>query len=356
MRIVRIMCILLVNETEAITETIYSSLYQFYLLFFSPLVNKMGHILRLADEFKVEGVHDFCSKMLRDLPKSKENAVKVFFLSTQTVMAREDDRLESVRLQCKTIVKDMDLVNIQGSGVFKKLNKEACESLLVERIGRLETHITEVYPQFVGLAEYCLHLGLKCSPSGLVKCPEHFINPKVNVGLPERIVSCSHCKKMIDQLVQLSLESEGDEHVYGGDHHFNADLISIVKNFTTVMRSLQRRTSLGYAENLGIAGTAPFEATTHAATVLCESKATTETVKSGGVGVNFGKSAYDFSKALGSVAPAPFEGKTHCGTLIFGGAGKQTSGKSSRSIFNGAGLVQETNSAPKFVFGVQKMK
>ena len=250
------MCILLVNETEAITETIYSSAHQLF-CFFSPQVNKMSHILKLADEYKVEGVHDFCSKMLRDLPKSKENAVKIFFLSTQTVMAREDDRLESVRLQCKAIVKDMDLVDIQGSGVFKKLNKEACESLLVERIGRLESHITEVYPQFVGLAEYCLHLGLKCSPSGLVKCPEHFINPKVNTTLPERIVSCSHCKKMIDQLVQMSLESEGHEHVYGGEHHFNSDLISIVKNFTTVMQSLQRKTSLSVFQPNFSFGTAP---------------------------------------------------------------------------------------------------
>ena len=324
-----------------------------YVFFFSPLVNKMGHILKLADEYKVEGVHDFCSKMLRDLPKSEVNAVKVFFLSTQTPMAREDDRLEPVRSQCKTIVKDMDLVDIQGSGVFKKLNKEACESLLVERIKGLETHVTQVYPQFVGLAEYCLHLGLKCSLPGLVKCPEHFINPKVNTALPERIVSCLHCKKMIDRLVKLSLESEGHEHVYGGEHHFNSDLVSIVKNFTTVMRSLQRKTNLGYAENLGITGTAPFEASTHAATPLCESKATTETVKSGGVGVNFG--TFDFSKSLGSVAPAPFEGKTHCETLIFGGAGQQTSGISSGSIFNG-GLVPETNSASKITFGQRKLR
>ena len=248
----------LVNETEAITETMYSSFHQYilYIFFFSPLVDKMGHILKLADEYKVEGVHDFCSKMLRDLPKSEDNAVKVFFLSTQTLMAREDDRLEPVRSQCKTIVKDMDLVDIQGSGVLKKLNKDACESLLVERIKGLETHVTQVYPQFVGLAEYCLHLGLKCSLPGLVKCPEHFINLKVNTALPERIISCSHCKKMIDKLVQLSFESEGHEHVYGGEHHFNSDLISMLKNFTTVMRSLQRKTSLGFTtESLRTFGT-----------------------------------------------------------------------------------------------------
>ena len=245
----------------------------------------MGHILRLADEYKVEGVHDFCSKALRDLHKSKDNAVKVFFLSTQTVMAREDDRLESARLQCKTIVKDMDLVDIQGSGVFKSLNKEACESLLVERIGRLETHMTQVYPQFVGLAEYCLYLGLKCSLPGLVECPEHFIDQKVNTALPERIVNCSHCKKMIDQLVQLSLEFEGHEHVYGGDHHFGYDLMSIVKNFTTVMQSLQRKTSIGAAQTLGIAGSALFEPKTHAATPLCESKASAETLMVDSVGV-----------------------------------------------------------------------
>ena len=151
----------------------------------------------------------------------------------------------------------MDLVDIQGSGVLKKLNKDACESLLVERIKGLETHVTQVYPQFVGLAEYCLHLGLKCSLPGLVKCPEHFINPKVNTALPERIVSCSHCKKMIDKLVQLSLESEGHGHVYGGDHHFNSDLISIVKNFTTVMRSLRRKTNLSVFQPNFSFGTAP---------------------------------------------------------------------------------------------------
>ena len=324
----------LVNETEAITETMYSSFHQYilYIFFFSPLVDKMGHILKLADEYKVEGVHDFCSKMLRDLPKSEDNAMKVFFLSTQTLMAREDDRLEPVRSQCKTIVKDMDLVDIQGSGVLKKLNKDACESLLVERIKGLETHVTQVYPQFVGLAEYCLHLGLECSLPGLVKCPEHFINPKVDTALPERIVSCSHCRKMIEKLVQLSLESEGHEHVYGGEHHFNSDLITIVKNFTTVMRSLQRKTSLGAAQNLLVAGTSPFEAETHATSPVCDSKAFPETVKSGSVGFLppaatpgiqalsspiVGNEAYQPSDfQFGSVAPGP--PTTHVGTSLTG--------------------------------------
>ena len=278
----------------------------------------MGHILRLADEYKVEGVHDFCSKTLRDLPKSKDNAVKVFFLSTQTVMAREDDRLESARLQCKTIVKDMDLVDIQGSGDFKNLNKEACESLLAERILRLETHITQVYPQFIGLAEYCLYLGLKCSLPGLVKCPEHFINPKVTTALPERIASCSFCKKMIHNLVQLSLDFGG--HVYGGEHHFNSDLISIVKNFTTVMQRLQRKTSLGHGINLGIAGTAPFEAKTHAATPLCESKASTETaIGSVGVQTTAATSRFLFGSAKGSESTGLFGNKT---TFVSAGSAK----------------------------------
>ena len=289
----------------------------------------MGHILTLADEYKVEGVHDFCSKMLRDLPKSKENAVRIFFLSTQTVMAREDDRLESVRLQCKAIVKDMDLVDIQGSGVFKKLNKEACQSLLVERIGRLETHITEVYPQFVGLAEYCLHLALKCSLPGLVKCPEHFINPKVNISLPKRIVRCSHCNNMIGQLVKLSLDSEGHEHVYGGEHHFNSDLITSMKNLKRIMRSLEQTTSLGDAKNRGIAATASLEANTRVVTPLCESKASTETIVSN-VGAQtpaatqaFGaftsptvdSQASEFSKGLGGASLFEYPASTKKATL-----------------------------------------
>lgn len=97
---------------------------------------------------------------------------------------------------------------------------------------------------------------------------------------------------------------------------------------------MQRKTSLGTAQNLVIAGTAPLEAKTHTTTPLCESKACTETVKSGSVGLQtpaatpdigafpspiVANQAYEFSKfQFRSASPAPFEAKTHVGTSLFG--------------------------------------
>ena len=67
----------------------------------------------------------------------------------------------------------MELVDIQGSSDFKNLNGEASVSLLGDRIGRLETFISQIYPQFIGLIEYSLCLGLLKIPD-LKRCPVHF--------------------------------------------------------------------------------------------------------------------------------------------------------------------------------------
>ena len=47
-------------------------------------VDKMGHLLKLADEYDVQGVLDLCIKCLQDVPKSEGNVVKIFYLATDT--------------------------------------------------------------------------------------------------------------------------------------------------------------------------------------------------------------------------------------------------------------------------------
>lgn len=222
-------------------------------------VNKMSHILRLADEYQAEGVHDCCGKALRDLSKSKENVVQIFSLATQTATARGDSRLDNVRFQCRQIVKDMELGDIQGSSGLKNLNAEASVSLLGDRIGRLETFVRQIYPQFIGLVEYSLCLGLLKFP-GFERCRVHFgpdcipgwkqvQSVEVNTGLPERIDECSVCRQMILEMVELShrlslppetphLALEPQGHVYGREYHFDSDVIPIVNDFKKVMCSL----------------------------------------------------------------------------------------------------------------------
>ena len=247
---------------------------------FFPSVNKMSHILRLADEYQADGVHDLCGKALRDVPKSQSNALEIFLLTTQTATAREDERLDLVRSQCKGIVKNMDLVTIRGSSDFQNLDRDACESLLGERIVRLETFVSQIYPQFIGLIEYCLHLGLECALPGLTCCPVHFPGGthKVNTGLPRRIGDCSVCKQMIKQMVNSSRTSRkskvpyaapkirsgfggmrdestpdaSQEHVYGGDHRFDGEVISIVNDFTQIRsyKHLKGTKAPGFGENI----------------------------------------------------------------------------------------------------------
>ena len=57
----------------------------------------MGHLLKLADEYDVQGVLDLCIKCLQDMPKSEVNVVTILYLATDTLIASEDYRLDGVR-------------------------------------------------------------------------------------------------------------------------------------------------------------------------------------------------------------------------------------------------------------------
>ena len=201
-------------------------------------VNKMSHLLKLADEYQAQGVLDLCVEYLRQIPKWKENVVKILLLATHTVMAREDERLNSVRQQCKELIKNMDLADILGKSDFKNLDRDSLESVFVERTGRLETFLREVRPQLIGLLEYCIYLKLQSSSSDIFRCPQHFgtssFKNKAKIGLLQRIRSCSVCVEMITQLVSSSIDST-KSHVYGGHCHFDTKIVSVIHGFERII-------------------------------------------------------------------------------------------------------------------------
>ncbi|KAJ7394347.1 hypothetical protein OS493_000152 [Desmophyllum pertusum] len=138
-------------------------------------LNKMEHVLKLADEYQTMSVVNLCVKCLKDVPKSKVNVVKILFLANDTVIAREDDRLDSVRRECHALIKNMELADILKDNGFKNLDRDSSENVFVLRTKRLETFLKKVYPQFIGLAEFCITLCLASSPSSsITRCPEHF--------------------------------------------------------------------------------------------------------------------------------------------------------------------------------------
>ena len=229
----------------------------------------MGHLLKLADEYDVQGVLDLCTKCLKEVTKSEENVVKILYLATDTVIASEDSRLDDVRDECEILLKEMDLANITAKSDFKKLNRDSMERVFVKRTDRLETFVREIHPQLVGLVEYCLYLKLASSSSVITRCPQHFPGNKSYIGLLQRIRSCLVCRGMITQLVTSSVtpdqpqsstafsfgliqsstglsQQHGSpfsnnqtaavkEHVYGGNCHFDEKLVSLLQDINKVV-------------------------------------------------------------------------------------------------------------------------
>ena len=209
----------------------------------------MGHLLKLADEYDVQGVLDLCSKCLKDVPKSEANVVKILYLATDTVIAREDSRLDGVRDDCEILLKEMDLANTTAKSDFKKLNRDSMERVFVKRTERLETFIREIHPQLVGLVEYCLYLKLSSSSSVITRCPQHFLSNQSCVGLLQRIRSCLVCREMITQLVTSSISNDSSmifglganqtgavkKHFYGGNCHFDEKLVSLLQDIDKVV-------------------------------------------------------------------------------------------------------------------------
>ena len=236
-------------------------------------MNKVRHLLKLADEYQTQGVLDLCVKCLRDVPKSENNVVTILFLATDTEMARDDNRLDGVRSECETLVEDMELADITGMSDFKNLNRDSMESVLVRRSKRLETCLKRVYPQLFGLVEYCLFMKLDGYSSGkkVSRCPQHFPESgqnanKANEDLVQRIRNCSVCRGMIKQLVSSSVkgveksstrpvvgfsfsfptsglgaasrETAVSEYFYGGNYHFDKELITLLKDIDNVISIL----------------------------------------------------------------------------------------------------------------------
>ncbi|CAH3032451.1 unnamed protein product, partial [Porites lobata] len=216
-------------------------------------LNKMGHLLKLADEYEVQGVVDLCVKCLKDVPKSEENVVKILYLATDTLKAGEDSRLDSVRRDCEVLVKDMDLANMTAKGDFKNLNRDSMEKVFVKRTERLESFIKDVHPQLIGLVEYCLYLRLTSSSSLITRCPQHFPSNKSYIGLLQRIRSCSVCRGMITQLATSSVTPDQPqqpifgsacsinqtaavkEHVCVGNCHFDEKLVSLLQDINKLV-------------------------------------------------------------------------------------------------------------------------
>ncbi|XP_068696129.1 uncharacterized protein [Montipora foliosa] len=198
-------------------------------------LNQVGHLLKLADEYQVKGIEDTCVKVLRGEPKSEKNVINILYLATCTATIREDGRLEGVRAQCYSLIKNMELTDIRGQDDYQYLEREILESVLVNRNQRLETFVKGIYPQFIGLMECCLW---SCLEDGRISpCPQHFSNRKANADALNRMSICVVCQQMIKQLVSFTKGPWGvGGFKYGGSLQFDEEVIAIILDFQKIIR------------------------------------------------------------------------------------------------------------------------
>lgn len=80
----------------------------------------------MADEYQAKAVLDLCVKCLKDERKTKENVVEILYLSSHTVIAREDGRLEGVREECYHLIKNMEFNEFHFLNTFNTVFLYCC--------------------------------------------------------------------------------------------------------------------------------------------------------------------------------------------------------------------------------------
>lgn len=206
--------------------------------FCSILVWNVEHILKLADEYQVNGVIDQCIKCLQEEPKHEFNVIQILYLSNHSVIAKGDVRLEAVRQQCYRYIQSLELENIVSSNYFNDLEKETMKTVLTKKAEHLEKLLKKIYPQFVGLLEYCMWLCHQKKKADLQWCPLHYVAGVSSGDICKRISQCSVCRKMIllmiSQSYNVNLETAKRCYCYGGKFHFGKDLIPVLGDLEKV--------------------------------------------------------------------------------------------------------------------------
>ena len=102
-------------------------------------VDKVEHLLKLADEYQTKSVFNVCVNLLKnEVAGSKEKAMSILYLANTTDMARKDEKLDVVRKVCYDYIKDMALQKIMEKEDFKNLEQDVRENVLDVLVKRIK--------------------------------------------------------------------------------------------------------------------------------------------------------------------------------------------------------------------------
>lgn len=202
-------------------------------------LDKVEHVLKLADEYQTKSVFDVCANLLKNImARSEEEAIRILFLANTTDMARQDVRLNITRIVCYDYIKNMALQKIMEKEDFKNLEQNVRENVLVKRIEKLEELVKKVHPKVNELADFCVTLCLESSKHSkkITRCPVHY-NSEKRAAWP--LLTCTVCENMIREFGSLSKSSTSSRSKqtgafsmgsFGGSFSPQPDLLSVIQD------------------------------------------------------------------------------------------------------------------------------
>lgn len=220
----------------SVIQLIARCLLQPSFLFFINLVENVEHLLRLSDEYQVTGIFEQCVKFLERQPKTEGNVMKIMILASLY-------KLGSVVESCYTTIREMKRQSILEATQQEALDKETLQNIMSQRLERLETFLDQLYPQFIGVVEYCFSLFYKSDVlrKKLTWCPLHFANGKSHsADVAKRLKECLICKQMLLSIIRSSYAyslSPTSNRDYGGNLHFSEALLSLIQDFSKLTKS-----------------------------------------------------------------------------------------------------------------------
>lgn len=202
-------------------------------------VDKVEHLLKLADEYQTKSVFNVCVNLLKnEVAGSKEKAMSILYLANTTDMARKDERLDVVRKECYDYIKDMALQKIMETEDFKNLEQDVRENVLVKRIKKLEELVKKVHPQFKDLVNFCVTLCLESSKhcKKVTRCPMHCSENRATLSLFTLFEKCTVCEKMLREFSSLLSASNRSKQAGGFFPAFVGDFMDL----HSIIQDLQR--------------------------------------------------------------------------------------------------------------------
>ena len=148
---------------------------------------------------------------------------------------------------CYTTIREMKRQSILEAAQQEAFDKETLETIMSQRLERLETFLDQLYPQFIGVVEYCFSLFYKSDylKQKVTWCPLHFTNGKSHsADFDKRLKECLICKQMLLTIIDSSYGygSSSRKRVpltrdYGGNLHFDEALLLLIQDFSKLIKN-----------------------------------------------------------------------------------------------------------------------